>query len=410
MFGEKYKSDLQSLALAFKSGNEPRPFAKSEAVTNLEENDDLQSTNLSIDVLETDKQEAGDSEIGGYEDSSYTGSRKTSIKKGKSIIKLPESDTDANNFKGLMIQEEKPSDHEAITKMTLHNILSQPEQMKYTSADKHHSDTGKTSYITNGDGGSEKRPEDRKMQKRASFEDDKQSIEASESAVTQETVGSGVEASGQLDEHNQTSVERLKAVNRSGYDENRANDEPEFSGRDPLTMFLEASASGDDQYSGSGMAASKHLQEETPTPDKNSNTSKEGSALKQNVSLKTHFKHTGQTMKGEDESGKGMISFDPLLLLQVRKIRMNVLKAEKQAAKELNDVRKDFRLKMEDLEEDLKMVKKLTGNVHKKVGITISQALAVARQAKRNATNRLYMARSKFPLTSKDVNDETHPN
>ena len=395
MFGEKYKSDLQSLALAFKSGNEPRPFAKSEAVTNLEENDDLQSTNLSIDVLETDKQEAGDSEIGGYEDSSYTGSRKTSIKKGKSIIKLPESDTDANNFKGLMIQEEKPSDHEAITKMTLHNILSQPEQMKYTSADKHHSDTRKTSYITNGDGGSEKRPADRKMQKRASFEDDKQSIEASESAVTQETVGSGVEASGQLDEHNQTSVERLKAVNRSGYDENRANDEPEFSGRDPLTMFLEASASGDDQYSGSGMAASKHLQEETPTPDKNSNT---------------HFKHTGQTMKGEDESGRGMISFDPLLLLQVRKIRMNVLKAEKQAAKELNDVRKDFRLKMEDLEEDLKMVKKLTGNVHKKVGITISQAMAVARQAKRNATNRLYMARSKFLLTSNDVNVETHPN
>lgn len=75
---------------------------------------------------------------------------------------------------------------------------------------------------------------------------------------------------------------------------------------------------------------------------------------------------------------------------------MNVLKAERQATKELNDVRKDFRLKMEDLEEDLKMVRKLTSNVHRKVGLTVKQALAMARQAKRNATSRLFMARSKF--------------
>ena len=74
---------------------------------------------------------------------------------------------------------------------------------------------------------------------------------------------------------------------------------------------------------------------------------------------------------------------------------MNVLKAEKQATKELNDVRKDFRWKMEDLEEDLRMVKKLTQNVHKKVGVTVTDALAMARQAKINATTRLYMARSK---------------
>lgn len=74
---------------------------------------------------------------------------------------------------------------------------------------------------------------------------------------------------------------------------------------------------------------------------------------------------------------------------------MNVLKAEKQATKELNDVRKDFRWKMEDLEEDLRMVKKLTQNVHKKVGVTVTDALAMARQAKTNATTRLYMARSK---------------
>ena len=50
---------------------------------------------------------------------------------------------------------------------------------------------------------------------------------------------------------------------------------------------------------------------------------------------------------------------------------------------------------MEDLEEDLRMVKKLTQNVHKKVGVTVTDALAMARQAKTNATTRLYMARSK---------------
>ena len=75
---------------------------------------------------------------------------------------------------------------------------------------------------------------------------------------------------------------------------------------------------------------------------------------------------------------------------------MNVLKAERQATKELNDVRKDFRLKMEDVEEDLRMVRKLTSNVHKKVGLTVHQALVMARQAKTNATNRLNITQSKL--------------
>ena len=101
-------------------------------------------------------------------------------------------------------------------------------------------------------------------------------------------------------------------------------------------------------------------------------------------------------MKGEDESGSEIPSIDPLLLFQVRKIRMNVLKAERQATKEPNDVRKDFRLKMEDVEEDLKMARKLTSNVHKKVGLTVNQALVMSRKAKSNATNTLNMAQSKL--------------
>ena len=100
-------------------------------------------------------------------------------------------------------------------------------------------------------------------------------------------------------------------------------------------------------------------------------------------------------IKGEGNSGSEKLPFDPILLFQVRNIRTNVLKAEKQATMELNDVRKEFRAKMEDLQEDLKMVRKLTSNVHRKVGITVKQALAMARQAKTNATNRLTMARSK---------------
>ena len=100
-------------------------------------------------------------------------------------------------------------------------------------------------------------------------------------------------------------------------------------------------------------------------------------------------------IKGEGNSRSEKLPFDPILLFQVRNIRTNVLKAEKQATMELNDVRKEFRAKMEDLQEDLKMVRKLTSNVHRKVGITVKQALTMARQAKTNATNRLAMARSK---------------
>ena len=44
---------------------------------------------------------------------------------------------------------------------------------------------------------------------------------------------------------------------------------------------------------------------------------KEGSALVHSVPVKTHESPTGQaTVKGEDESGSGIPSIDPLLLFQ----------------------------------------------------------------------------------------------
>lgn len=46
---------------------------------------------------------------------------------------------------------------------------------------------------------------------------------------------------------------------------------------------------------------------------------------------------------------------------------------------ELNDVRKEFRVKMEDFQEDLKMVRKLISNVYRKVGIIVKQVFVMVR-------------------------------
>ncbi|XP_022790188.1 uncharacterized protein LOC111329688 [Stylophora pistillata] len=121
-------------------------------------------------------------------------------------------------------------------------------------------------------------------------------------------------------------------------------------------------------------------------------SSVKGANVAKPVAESARDKPTKGIMKGEGNSGSEELPFDPILLFQVRNIRKNVLKAEKQATMELNNVRKEFRAKMEDLQEDLKMVRKLTSNVHRKVGITVKQALAMARQAKANVTNRLVMA------------------
>lgn len=394
MLGENRESDVQSQSLAFKSGNEPQRSDDDQPLTSLEDDADLiQGRKRSSDLLGTEKYvKHGKNEIGEEE------KRKTNSE-----------DENTQN-------DHEP--HEFITKMTLRNILLQPERkpldlgivkvpvVNFTSAEKDNSYADKISGSSWDVG---RRTEDRRMQKREIVDQTKESITSSGSADTPDTTSSGSsgnDSNRQLKNQNISSLKQLQVSNSRKQEEGlQMNGEPEFSGRDPLTIFLETSGSGNDQHSANGIVVSKH-----PVTTSEKNGSKvevgslgkngswnEGSALVHSVPVKTHDKPKGQaTVKGEDESGSGMSSIDPLLLFQVRKIRMNVLKAEKQATKELNDVRKDFRLKMEDVEEDLRMVRKLTSNVHKKVGLTVNQALAMARQAKNNATNRLNMAQSKL--------------
>ncbi len=338
MFGKNFQSDLQSLSLAFTPGDKPQRFANDKSVTGSGENDLDEITKPSINLFQTDK----GGNLGGEDETFYS-----------------ESNQKRND----------------ITKTTLYNILSQTEE-------------------------SEKKVEDRKMQKRASQEDEEaKSMTASGSAdIPKKT---DVKASGQTKDQSTDSLGILKGTRNEHDSETKG--EPEFSEKN-----LEAPAeqgSGDFQDSGSGMEMLKNPQEQATIVSGDSNKvdaihrePKRGSPLVKNVRLGAHFNPTEGIVKGEGsgDSGSGKMSFDPVLLFQVRNIRTNVLKAEKQATQELNDVRKEFRAKMEDLEEDLRMVKKLTSNVHKKVGITVKQALMMARQAKTTATNRLFMARSKL--------------
>ena len=265
-----------------------------------------------------------------------------------------------------------------ITKMTLYNILSQTEE-------------------------SEKKVDDRTMQKRASVQEGEESKGVSSSGIAEIPAETDVEASGKREDQSTDSLAVLNGIRREHKSETKG--EPEFSEKN-LGAFVEQ-GSGDALDSGSGMEVLKNSFQEHVTIVKaesskvipNRREPRRGSPLVKDVRLGAHYSPTKTIVRGEGsgESGSEM-SFDPVLLFQVRNIRTNVLKAEKQATQELNDVRKEFRAKMEDLEEDLRMVKKLTSNVHKKVGFTVKQALTMARQAKTNATNRLYMARSKLLL------------
>lgn len=390
---ENRESDVQSQSLAFKSGNEPQRSEDDQPLTSLEDDEDIsQGRKLSSDLLGTEKYvKHEENEIGEEENSSYMRYRKTNSQ-----------DENAQN-------DHEP--HESITKTTLHNILLQPERkpvpvLDFTSAEK---DSSYGDKISGSSWDVGRRTEDRRMQKREIVDQTKENITSSGSADTPDTTSagsSGNDSNRQLKGQNISTLKQLQVGNSRKREEGpQINGEPEFSGRDPLTIFLRISGSGNDLNSGNGIVVSKHpvttleknsSKVEVSSLEKNESWN-EGSALVHSVPVKTHDSPTGPaTVKGEDESGSGMSSIDPLLLFQIRKIRMNVLKAERQATKELNDVRKDFRLKMEDVEEDLRMVRKLTSNVHKKVGLTVNQALVMARQAKSNATNRLNMTQSKL--------------
>lgn len=342
MFGKNFQGDLQSLSLAFTPGNKPQRFATDKSVTGSEENDVDELTKPSINLFQNDK----GGNLGGDDESRYT---ESSQKRNK------------------------------ITKMTLYNILSQTEE-------------------------SEKKVDDRKMQKRASVQEGEETKGVSSSGIAEIPAETDVEASRQREDQSTDSLDILNGIRREHESETKG--EPEFSEKN-LGTFGEQ-ASGDAQDSASGMEVLKNSFQEQVTIVKGESSKvipsrrepTRGSPLVKDVRLGAHYRPAKTIVRGEGsgESGSEKMSFDPVLLFQVRNIRTNVLKAEKQATQELNDVRKEFRAKMEDLEEDLRMVKKLTSNVHKKVGFTVKQALTMARQAKTNATNRLYMARSKLLL------------
>lgn len=276
-----------------------------------------------------------------------------------------------------MNQGVNEDDHESqdhITKMTLHNILSQKVE-------------------------SDKKLGEKKIQKRAGVGDHEETkvVEVSGSAVTPDT---HVEASGKLEHQSKDSLDLLKGFGRKKESETKG--EPEFSEKN--FRALSGQGSGDFEYSGSGNTMLDNflgkvtiVSGESTKVVPGGRGPMRGSSLTKNVRSGAHSDPTKGivTREGSGEDAAGKVTFDPMLLLQIKNIRTNVLNAEKQATKELNDVRQEFRAKMEDLEEDLRMVRKLTSNVHNKVGLTVTQALQMARQAKTNATNRLHMARSK---------------
>lgn len=406
MFGKNFQSDLQSLSLAYTHGNNHQLFANDRGVTGSDENDEDQVRKLKMDLLETDK----NGNLEGEDESFYTGSSQKRNKHDVADSNGQESDSSsaatilkngvrvqerkvqtgfqnsprvrqimllkarAMAKENRMNQDESEDDHDPhgnITKMTLNNILSQTEE-------------------------SDKKLGNKKIQKRASVGDHEETktVAASGSAEIPDT-------DVELEDQGKNSLDLLKGVR--GEKESETKGEPEFSGKN--FGALGGQGSGDFQYSGSGNTILENFLDKVTIV--NGDTTKvvpgrrdpkRGSLLTKNIRSGANFNPTRGIVRGEGsgESVTGKMSFDPVLLFQIRNIRTNVLNAEKQATKELNDVRQEFRAKIEDLEEDLKMVRKLTSNVHKKVGITVKQALRMARQAKTNATNRLHMARSKL--------------
>lgn len=394
--------------MAYTHSNNHQWFANERRVAGSDGSDEDQVRNPKLDLLETDK----NGQIEEENESFYTGSSQkrnkhdevdngqesdspssatilknsvhvqnkkmsTGFQKSPSVRRIMLQKARANAQENTMNQGVNEDVHESqdhITKMTLHNILSQTVE-------------------------SDKKLGDKKIQKRASLGDYEETkvVEVSGSAETPDTY---VEASGKLEHQSKDSLDLLKGFGRKKKSETKG--EPEFSEKN--FRSLSGQGSGDFEHSGSGDTMLDNFLDKVTIVSGESTKvvpggrgPKRGSSLTKNVRSGAHFNPTKGivTREGSGEGAAGKVTFDPMLLLQIKNIRTNVLNAEKQATKELNDVRQEFRAKMEDLEEDLRMVRKLTSNVHRKVGLTVTQALQMARQAKTNATNRLHMARSK---------------
>ena len=110
LLGENRESEAQSHSLAFTSGSEPQRSDDDQPLTSLEDDEDLsQGRKLSSDLLGTEKHvKYAENEIGVEENSSYMRYRKTHSQEEN------------------VQNDHEP--HESITKMTLHNILLQPDR------------------------------------------------------------------------------------------------------------------------------------------------------------------------------------------------------------------------------------------------------------------------------------------
>ncbi|XP_068692157.1 uncharacterized protein [Montipora foliosa] len=399
LFGKSPKNDPQSLSLEFKSVANPEPFADNVESTSLEDSDDLQSSDISFDLLETSKHDKHEgNEVVDTEDSDYieTGKKhrkhnepfkKTSVennmymkdfKTGKAtnssnnVNPSHERQVDHQEIKGQFLNartfsREKSQEngnfnfdeeegehgykpHEDITKMTLHSILLHPEEGVFDSGIA------------------------REVNMLPKLLEDKSDAGKTVSVIDNKEIVGKVTRDGQFG--NEKTTDELKKTFSPYAGSKKYFVDRGGPTRDPKRIkrgsFNDSQISGEPEMRSSGHDANG---ESGPVQ-----------------SFSEKIRPIGEAAE-KQEMQKGTKSFDPVLLLEVRKIRMNVLRAERQAINDLNDVRKNFRLKMEDLMEDVKMVRKLTRNVHRKVGLTVNQALAMARQAKNNATNRLYMAR-----------------
>lgn len=358
---------------------------------------------------------------------------------------------------GFRSKKDKP--YEVVTKMTLHSIFLQPEKgvsdnsiqedlKMHSKFSGSNSGTSKTANPTGKRRRDGKKTGNGQFGEKKIIHELKETFSGPANAKPFEIASSeisNIAGSGQFRDH-----KRMKRASLM-HDTNQIRGEAEFPGRDPTTEFLETSASADAESSDHETAVERHWmgaegnkieEEHSGSPDtelkrrdplttflgtsgsigdgypgnevavwshslddggENSGELTSSSAVfnekpgaVHSVLGKVHDNDTLQEAQEENAKREGNKSFDPLLLLQVRNIRMNVLQAEKKAINDLNDVRTNLRLKMEDLMQDLKVVRRLTKNVHRKVVWTVKKALNMARLAKSNATSRLNMTRSKL--------------
>ena len=463
MLGGSPQTGPQSLSLDFKSVSIPEKFEDDQESTSSEDSDEVQSSDASLDLLETPKETKREgNDIVDTEDYMRLGKESNDhrLQERRGNYGLEGQYLDARTFKRKSqgkghfgSKKEKP--YEVVTKMTLHSIFLQPEKRvsdnsvqedmkRHAKFSRSNSDARKTVYPT-GKRRDRKKTGNEQFGKKKIIHELKETFSGQANAKPVEIASSeisNVAGSGQFSDH-----KRIKRASLM-HDTTQIRGEAEFPGRDPVAEFLETSATADAVSSDHKTAVERHLmgaegnkieEEQLGTPDTelkrrdplitvlgtsgsigdgypgnevavwrhSLDAGGENSGELTSISTVINEKpgavhsvlgkvHDNDTSQEENATREEIKSFDPLLLLQVRNIRMNVLQAEKKAINDLNDVRTNLRLKMEDLMKDLKVVRRLTRKVHRKVAWTVKKALDMTRMAKSNATGRLNMTRSKL--------------